>query len=136
MAEPAALRRYLQRYDPDVALFVNSRPSPAVFAALQALGWTFVYLDNQYSVMVPQRPNTVALIGTSGYHHLIPWENRYPTTATAAEVLGEADRALRTCPEQATFAWAYRANALKRLGRPDEAREAASHIPGAPILQF
>jgi hypothetical protein len=32
-------------------------------------------------------------------------------------------------PEGATFAWAYKTNALRLMGRHEEAREAARKIP-------
>ncbi len=47
---------------------------------------------------------------------------------------GERERALRHCPDRASFAWAYKAQALRELGRHEEAREAATQIPEMLII--
>jgi len=39
------------------------------------------------------------------------------TPANAGQVADEAERVLTQCPEGATFAWAYKAKALRLLGR-------------------
>ena len=69
-----------------------------------------------------------------GYHHIEPWTNLPVTRENAQAVLHEADRALAACPEGATFAWAYKANALALLGRHAEAHAAAARVPRALIL--
>ena len=47
----------------------------------------------------------------------------------APQVLAEAERALWHCPDGATFAHAYKADALYRLGFPVAAAEAAHKVP-------
>jgi hypothetical protein len=49
--------------------------------------------------------------------------------ANATQVLAEAERALQSCPSEATFAWSYKARALRTLGRYQEALDAAVKIP-------
>ena len=49
--------------------------------------------------------------------------------ANATQVLAEAEQALRNCPGDATFAWSYKARALRTLGRHQEALDAAVRIP-------
>jgi len=86
-------------------------------------------IDDQVYVLVPERPDTAALIRDAGYRWIKPWTNAPVTPANAPQVLEEAERALRACPERASFVHAYRANALRLLGRQEEARAAARLIP-------
>jgi Flp pilus assembly protein TadD len=59
-----------------------------------------------------------------------PWENALVTLDNARQMLAEAERALRHCPDDgATFAHAYKTVALRQLGRHQEAREAARQVP-------
>jgi hypothetical protein len=44
--------------------------------------------------------------------------------ANASQGLDEAERALRNCPDGATFAWAYKAESLRLLGRYQESFDA------------
>jgi hypothetical protein len=46
----------------------------------------------------------------------------------------EANRALRHCPHEATFAWFYKAEALWLLGRHQESFEAKIKIPERLII--
>jgi hypothetical protein len=57
------------------------------------------------------------------------WEYAPVDRANATHVLAEAERALQTCPGEATFAWGYKAKALRALGRYQEALDAALNIP-------
>jgi hypothetical protein len=50
----------------------------------------------------------------------------------AVLITAEAERALQTCPGEATFAWIYKVKALRALGRYQEAVDAAVKI--APEL--
>ena len=88
-------------------------------------------MDNQHSIMVRQMPETAELIAREGYRHIRSWEGALQTVteANAGEVLQETWRALRQCPEEATFAWAYHSNALWMLGRHEEASLAARMAP-------
>jgi hypothetical protein len=58
-----------------------------------------------------------------------PSENAPVTRAHAPQVLEEAERALRHCPEGATFVWAYKAQALRIMGRFQESFEAWRNVP-------
>ena len=62
------------------------------------------------------------------------WENAPVTRDNAPAILEEAERALRNCPDGATFVYAYKANALSRLGFPAAAEAAARHIPEALVI--
>jgi hypothetical protein len=46
----------------------------------------------------------------------------------------EAERALQNYPDGATFAWAYKAEALRRLGRKQEAFDARLQIPAKLVI--
>jgi len=97
--------------------------------------WAMVYVDNKRFIWLRRTPDLAALIAREEFHLIRPWVAPQPVTAAnASAVLDEAERALRNCPSDggyqgATFAWRYKAEALRRLGRDDEAREAARHIP-------
>jgi hypothetical protein len=95
---------------------------------LTSLGWVLIHLDDRFFLTVPQRPDTEDLIRREGYHHIVPWDNAPVTPENAHQVLEEAERALRNCPDQATFAWAYKARALQQLHRNREAFEAGRNI--------
>ena len=51
------------------------------------------------------------------------------TPANASAVLREADRALAACQGGATFAHAYRGEALRLLGRQEESLAARRQVP-------
>jgi hypothetical protein len=46
----------------------------------------------------------------------------------------EAERALQNYPDGATFAWAYKAEALRRLGRRQEAFDAGLQIHAKLVI--
>jgi hypothetical protein len=54
--------------------------------------------------------------------------------ATAGQVRREAERALQNYPDGATFAWAYKAEALRRLGRRQEALDARLQSPAKLVI--
>jgi tetratricopeptide (TPR) repeat protein len=56
------------------------------------------------------------------------------TLGNAKQVLAEAERALEQCPDGATFAWAYKAEALRLLGRYEESVAAAQKIPALRVI--
>jgi hypothetical protein len=128
LSSPAAMRDYLTRYRVDFFLLpLGNHP---VADALQATGaWIPVHYDDHAFVMVRRTPDTEVLIRREGYRFIRPWENAPMTTANASQVLEEANRALRNCPNAASWAYAYQAEALLRLGRDEEARAAARQIP-------
>jgi hypothetical protein len=109
---------YAERYAVQVLILPTGlRPDVSQFP-----DWTIVHLENRLLVMV-RRPAS-----SPGYHLIRPWEN-------ARQVLEEATRALQQCPDGATFAWAYKANALRLLGHHEEERAAARLIPQQLVLQ-
>jgi hypothetical protein len=64
-----------------------------------------------------------------------PYRRRSPLIpATAGQVRREAERALQNYPDGATFAWAYKAEALRRLGRRQEAFDARLQIPAKLVI--
>ncbi len=133
--DPAVIRRLVARERIDFISLRHSAFARQVYQALWALGWTFVHLDDRYFVMVPRRPDMEALIQREGYHFIVPWDNAPVTTGNARRVLEEAERVLRNCPDGATFAYAYKANALYRLGRDQEAFEARLKVPEQLVIE-
>jgi hypothetical protein len=92
--------------------------------------WALVYVDDQRFIWLRRTPDTSALIDREEFRLIRPWFAPQPVTAAnASAVLDEAERAVRNCHEHATFAYAYKAKALRLLGREAEAREAESHHP-------
>ena len=69
------------------------------------------------------------------YDIIRPWENATVTPGNASQVLQEATHALHSCPQGSTFAWAYKAEALRLLGRYGEAFEAALNVPERLVIQ-
>jgi phytoene/squalene synthetase len=55
--------------------------------------------------------------------------------ADARQVLAEAERALRHCPEDTTSAHVYKAEALRLLGRHEEAQAAARMVPREIVIE-
>jgi hypothetical protein len=125
----ASLGAYLERYHVDVILLKNGdfRNAPL----LTSMGWVIIHLDDRLFVMVRQTPARQALI----YRFIRPWENAPVTADNAPHVLAEANRALQNCPDGATFAWAYKAEALWQLGRHQEAFEAGLKIPERLVIK-
>jgi hypothetical protein len=97
-----------------------------------ALGWVVIHLDDRYFLMV--RQPVAAARQWPVYRLIQPWDNVRVTPQNASQVLEEANRALSQCPAAATFAWAYKANALRLLGRHDEALEAALKVPKRLVI--
>jgi hypothetical protein len=127
---PAALQVYLERHQINFLLLRPRNLTLEHYKRLRdLLGWVFVHLDDRFFVMVPPRPANAALLAEQGYRHILPWLNMPVTPMNAPAVLREADRALAACPEGATFAWAYRAQALRWLGRGEESRAAQRKVP-------
>ena len=93
------------------------------------LGWVVIVMSERMVLMVRPSPTYARLIAEHGYWHILPWDNWPVTSENAPAVLAEADRAFRECPEHATFTHAYRATALYRLGRTEEADRAATQVP-------
>jgi hypothetical protein len=132
--EPAGLIAFLDRYEVGTMIISNVRTEG--YRDLQARGWVFIHMDNQYSIMVRRTPETAALIAREEYRWIKAWVHPPRVTAeNAGEVLQEAQRALRYCPDEATFAWAYQAEALSLLGRHDEALAAARMIPREIVIK-
>jgi hypothetical protein len=117
------LHAYFERYQVDVIVLNNA--AGQVVPGLVARGWALIHLDDSYFMMVRQN----SAKGMPIYKLIRPWENAPVDRANATYVLGEAERALRNCPDDATFAWSYKARALRTLGRHQEALDAAVKIP-------
>jgi hypothetical protein len=69
------------------------------------------------------------------YRLITSWENSPVDRANATQVLAEADRVLQNCPGEATFAWSYKARALRTLGRYQEALDAAVKVPKQFVIR-
>jgi hypothetical protein len=128
----ASTRAYLERYQVDLILFKHgdfrdgaSRSVPL----LTAMGLVLTHLDDGFFMMAPRRPDTEDLIRREGYRFIVPWAQAPVTPANAAQVLEEANRALRHCPDGARFAYMYKSAALYLLGRDREAFKASLEIP-------
>ena len=102
-----------------------------VVPGLAARGWVLVHLDDRYFVMVRQN----SARGMQVFKLIKPWENAPVDRANATQVLAEAERALQNCPGEATFAWSYKARALRILGRYQEALDAAIKIPKQFVIR-
>ena len=130
LREPAAMRAYLRRFPPEVMVMRHSSLSLENYGVLlHELGWRFVHLNDQVFVMAAPTPAHTALRQRESYLHILPWLNLPVTPANAPAVLAEATRALTACPEGATFGWAYKAEALRVLGRHEESQAAQRKVP-------
>jgi hypothetical protein len=120
---PAGLHAYFERHQVDVIVLHTGIGHVA--PGLAEHGWRLIHLDDSYFMMVRQSsaPRMPA------YTRIKPWEYAPVDRANATHVLAEAERALQTCPDEATFAWGYKAKALQALGRYQEALDAAVKIP-------
>jgi hypothetical protein len=119
----AGLQAYFERHQVEVIVLNNG--AGHVVPGLRARGWVIVHLDDRYFMMVRQS----AAQGMPMYQLIRAWENAAVDRGNATEVLAEAERALRSCPGEATFAWSYKARALRMFGRHQEALDAAAKIP-------
>jgi hypothetical protein len=119
----AGLHAYFERHQVDVAVLHTGMGH--VVPGLAERGWRLIHLDDRYFMMVRQ----TAAQRMPVYTRLKPWERGPIDRANATQVLAEAERALQTCPGEATFAWGYKAKALQALGRDQEALNAARNIP-------
>jgi hypothetical protein len=123
---PSVLQTYVEKY----AVTIVVLPTAAFWQRTTAEvlpGWVVVHVDDRFVVMVRQ----AAAHGLPVYDIIRPWTNATVTPGYASQLLQEAKRALEQYPEGATCAWAYKAEALRLLGRYDESFEAALKIPGA-----
>jgi hypothetical protein len=120
---PSELHAYLERYQVD-AIVLNIGAGK-VISELATRSWVLVHLDDSYLIMVRQK----LAQGLPVYKLIRPWENAPVDGSNATRVLAEAEQALRNCPVAATFAWSYKARALRSLGRHQEALDAAVKIP-------
>jgi hypothetical protein len=93
---------------------------------LVARGWAVVHLDHNVTILVPHRPDTARLIEQERYQWLYQVERWPATSAGAIDMLEESARALRHCPHT-SYAWVYKAHALRFLGFHDEAAAADRH---------
>lgn len=126
---PAELHAYFERYQVDVIVLNNG--AGHVVPGLAARGWVLIHLDDRYFMMMRQS----SAQGMPIYKLIKPWENAPVDRANATHVLAEAERALRNCPGEATFAWSYKARALRTLGRHQEALDAAAKIPKRFVIR-
>jgi hypothetical protein len=125
----AGLHAYLERYQVDVILLDNG--IGYVVPGLMARGWVLIHLDDGYFMMVQQTSAQRMPV----YTRIKSWENAPVEGANATQVLAEAERALQNCPGEATFAWSYKARALRTLGRYKEALDAAVKIPKQFVIR-
>jgi hypothetical protein len=124
----ASLAAHLTRYGVDI-IILNTGMFRNV-PGLRAMGWTLTHLDDRVFLMMRASDPRA----TPAYHLIRPWENAPVTAEQAPQVLAEADRALEACPDGATFAWVYKARALREMGREEESFEAALKIPARLVL--
>jgi hypothetical protein len=120
---PAGLHAYFERHQVDVIAMDTG--AGHVVPGLAAHGWRLIHLYDRYFMMVRQ----TAARGKPIYTRIQSWEYVPVNRANAMHVLTEAERALQNCPGEASFAWGYKAKALRSLGRYQEALDAALNIP-------
>jgi hypothetical protein len=132
----AGVQAFLDRYGVDTLLLHSVTEEYAL--RLEAHGWRRVHKDNRFFILVRRTPATAALIQREGYRHIRMLKGALETVTAenAGEVLQEAERALRHCPEDATFVWAYKTVALRELGRHAEAQDAGRQIPAQLIIPW
>jgi hypothetical protein len=125
---PATLHAYFERHQVDVVVLHTGFAH--VVPGLAERGWRLIHLDDGYFMMVRQASAQRIPV----YTRIKPGEYAPVDRASATHVLAEAERALQTCPGEATFAWGYKAKALQALGRYQEALDAALNIPPEQIV--
>jgi hypothetical protein len=128
-AGPEGLHEHLSHHQVD-ALILPLRYGTGI-PCLQARGWAVVHLDDRFLIIVPQRPDTEALIQREGYHWLTRREMIPLNRAYAAHLLEETTRVVQHCPA-VTWHWSYQSVALSILGRQEEANVASQQIPVRP----
>jgi hypothetical protein len=117
--DPEAMQAYLRRYPVD--FFLLSKSWHRAVDALIAMGeWALVHVDDLHLVLVRRSPQHAALIAREGYQRLKAQPQLSVTSDTAAQILDEAERSMRHCPQWSAAAWSYKANALHALGRQEE----------------
>ncbi|MBI3448867.1 MAG: hypothetical protein HY049_08140 [Acidobacteria bacterium] len=134
---PAAMRAYLAAHPVDLFFMGFDDREAAVFDDLtRAGGFVPVYYDDRVFVLVRRNPGTEELIRREGFAVLRPGAEDAPTRVSrdnAEAALGEAERAIRDCPES-RFGWFYKGRVLLFMGRNDEAvaalRELIARDPG------
>jgi hypothetical protein len=124
---PARLDAYLARFQPTLLAMGYRELTQAVVDTLLDRGWRAVHLNDRLFVLAAPEALHAGLQPYTPY--IFPHEHRPVTRDNAPEVLAEADRALAQCPAAATFAQAYRAQALSQLGRHADAKRAQAQIP-------
>jgi hypothetical protein len=111
------MRGYLERYRIDFFLITDGDRTSAVFDELQLTGgWVPVHYDDRAMILVKRTAETEELIQHEGFRVIKPpvgAEIKIDTT-NAAQILEEADRALRNCPTS-LFAHRYKEKALLSL---------------------
>jgi hypothetical protein len=114
------LPAWLARHRVDLVVLPR-RHNGGLVPALVARAWVVIHADDEALVLVPQRPDTADLIKREGYDWLWGPGKDPATPEEAAQLLDEANRALRHCPPGSAFAWFSKASALRVLGFHDEA---------------
>jgi hypothetical protein len=126
---PAGLHAYFERYQVEVLVLNNA--AGQVVPGLASRGWVLVHLDDRFFMMARQSSRQ----GMQAFKFIKAWENAPVDRANATQVLAEAERALQNCPGEASFAWSYKARALRILGRYQEALDAADKIPKQFVIR-
>lgn len=124
---PAGFLRYVARHPPDLIVITHDI-AQRVGRPLVTQGWRLIHIDDSILMFVPQRPDTADLIEREGYWWFRSWDPPPITRGNAARALAETERAIRHCPEASMAAQAFKVNALRVLGRHDEAAAAARHV--------
>jgi hypothetical protein len=130
LSKPEEMKRYLDRHHIDFFLLSFSDRLPAVFGEIEATGeWAYVYFDDRNFVLVRRKPETADLIRYEEFRLLRPavMGGTSVTLANAGQVLEESERAIGSCPSS-VFGYFYKSNALKTLGRFEEALEPMKEI--------
>ena len=127
---PAALQAPVDAFDVHGLVLSTARSGSGV-SALERQGWVIVHVEDHWLVMVRQAHVREMPV----YDIIKPWTNAPVSPGNASQVLQEATRALQQCPDGATFAWAYQAEALRRLGRHQESFEARLKMPEKFVIE-
>jgi len=130
LESPEAMQAYLRRYPVDFFFLTYKPRAPKIFATLESSReWVPVYYDDVRFVLVRLRAESAALLGREAFYILRPYQlgPREVDGSNAAQLLGEAERAIRNCPS-AGLGYFMKGEALRGLGRREEAVAATREV--------
>ena len=123
LSDPYSMSVYLRKHPIDFFLLSYGDLVPAVFSMLEATQeWALVYIDDLSFVMVRRKPGHEDFIRREEFRAIpaVVMGDSSVEAHNAAQVLEEAERAIRNCPGS-IFGFFYKSKALNLMGRFEEA---------------